>query len=89
VNNTITKLEDSQNQRQALKMPCANGPCQEPAVHVVSGHFDYPEKVKARRTTEGFRWVTRTESFLLYFCRDHRNKWLRKGTEVNVGGGLI
>ena len=85
VDATIEKLELG----QALKLPCANGPCKNPAVHVVSGNFDYPEKVKARRTEEGFRWVTRTESFLLNLCPDHRDKWLRKTTTVTVGGGLI
>ncbi len=88
VNQTISKLEDTQDQRAALKMPCANGPCQEPAVHVVSGNFDYPEKVESR-VGQGFRWETQRASFLLYFCRDHRNKWLRKNTTVYVGGGLI
>ncbi len=85
----IDKLQDSQPDRIALRIPCANGPCQEPALHVVSGNFDYPEKVKSKMPGVGFRWETRTESFLLYFCRDHRDKWLRKKTVVTVGGGLL
>jgi len=72
-----------------LQMPCANGPCESPAIHVVSGHFDYPEKVESKIPGKGSRWESRRESFLLYMCRDHRDKWLRKNTEVHVGGGLI
>ncbi len=85
----LDKLQGTQSDRIALRIPCANGPCQEPALHVVSGHFDYPENVKSKIPGMGSRWETRRESFLLYFCRNHRNKWLRKNTEVHVGGGLI
>lgn len=85
VNRTMEKLQ----RIRSLQMPCANGPCQNPAVHVVSGTFDYFEKVESKIPRRGPRWVTNRSSFLLYMCRDHRNKWLRKNTEVQVGGGLI
>lgn len=85
VNHTVDKL----HQLQELKMPCANGPCQNPAIHVVAGTFSYPEKVRSGKPDKGFRWEVRVESFLLYMCRDHRNKWLRSNAEFTVGRGLL
>jgi hypothetical protein len=71
------------------QIPCQASACKDPAIHIVTGYINYKEKVNRMKPLKGFRWEDRSEGFMLFLCRDHRNKWIRRGSELALGGSLI
>lgn len=70
----------------AVNIPCAVQNCHNEAYRVVKTKFAYYEWVYTERR---FRWVHRDDFILLDVCRDHRNKWIRRGTTLTTEGAVL
>lgn len=68
--------------------PCAVQNCTNTACHIVKTKFTYYKKVHSP-PSEGYRWLPRDEMILLYVCREHRNKWIRRGTTLTKEGAVL
>lgn len=69
-------------------MPCSAQGCYDNAIHVVTAKFTYHEK-RWDASIQASRWVPDEESVVLYLCRKHRNRWIRRSTTIKKGETLL
>lgn len=70
-----------------MNVPCNVTACDNPAIHIVHMKVEYFEK--RDDPIAGSRWHKTHDNINIYVCRNHRNRWLQKGTRLVKEGGLI